>query len=172
MKIEARISNLESALAELKKELILQKIDLRAEGERPWDGKSKRIKNFITWEARPSEIHKFKTKLPARLRAKVILASPVIQFDPRKLKTAQKNVIAKNLKYFVQNQNLAASAIEHEHYGAIHSIVARVRRGYFLYDGNHRACTNLLAGRTHPAICIDLRNIDALITRLKKEDNG
>lgn len=159
-------------IAELKKAIILQKIDLQAEGHRPWDGKAKRVVNFITWEKRPSEIHKFKTKLPARLRAKIILPAPVVEFDPRKLKTAQRNVIEKNLKYFLNNLELTAEAIPHEHYGDILPIVARCRRGYFLYDGNHRACINLLAGNKHRAKLIDLRNIDAIIKRLRDDDKS
>lgn len=156
-------------LDNLKRAIIRLKIDLQAEGHRPWDGKSKRLQNFITWERRPSEITKFKTKLPIRLRAKVILAAPVVRFDVRKLKTAQRNVIKKNLLHFYNNPELAACKIPHKHYGEIYPIVARCRRGYFLYDGNHRANYNLLAGKIHKAHLIDLRDIDNLIYQLKRK---
>jgi hypothetical protein len=157
-------------IAELQKAIILQKIDLQAEGIKPWDGKSKRIKNFISWEKRPSEIHKFKKKLPARLRAKVIHAAPVKWFDPNKLKTAQRNVIKKKLLRMMENPSIAVNKQDHEHYGMIYGIVARCKRGDFIYDSNHRTCINLLCGKKHPAHYIDLRNIDAIIKKLKDED--
>jgi hypothetical protein len=168
--LSSALEHLQSEIHKLRQALILQKIDMQAEGDKPWDGKSRRVKNFIKWEKRPSEITKFKAKLPARLRAKIILPAPVKEFDPNELKTAQRNVIAKNLKHFVNNLHLTAQAIEHSHYGEIEPIVARCKRGDFIYDGNHRACINLLSGKTHRAKYIDLRNIDEIIKRLKDED--
>lgn len=158
---------LNAQLNELKKVVILQRIDMQASGKKPWEGKSKRIKNFITWASRPSEIHKFKTLLSAKDRAKLILPQKVIAFDPRELKTAQHNVAVKRLRYFIEHEDLTAQAITHEHYGGILPIVARCRRGYFIYDGNHRACINLLAGKPHYAGLIDLRDIDNIIKKLK-----
>lgn len=161
---------LREEIDKLRNELIRQKISMTAAAPKPWEGKQTRLPNFIHWERRPSEIHKFKTKLPSRLRAKVIMAAPVVEFDPKQLKTAQRHVIRRKLKRFLKNQELTASRCDHVHYGPIYSIVARCRRGYFLYDGNHRCNINLLAGRLHKAHLIDLRDIDNIIKKLKIED--
>lgn len=159
-------------LADLKKAIMAVKIELQAVAPKPWDGRSTRLVNFIKWESRPSEIHKFKTKLPSRLRAIVIHAAPIVEFDPSELKTAQRNVIRRKLKSMVADPTIAATKQVHEHYGPIYGIVARCRRGDFIYDSNHRACINLLAGRKHKAHYIDLRDIDNIIKRLKSHDNN
>jgi hypothetical protein len=155
-------------LENLKKAIMAVKIELQAEAPKEtWEGPSTRLVNFIKWEKRPSEIHKFKTKLSAKERAKLILPAPVVNFDPRKLKTAQSNVVKAKLKSMVKTPEIAAAKQNHVHYGMIYGIVARCRRGYFIYDSNHRACINLLAGKSHKAHLIDLRNIDAVIKKCK-----
>jgi hypothetical protein len=157
-------------LADLRKAIMAVKIELQAVAPKPWDGPSTRLVNFIKWEKRPSEIDKFKNKLSAKERAKLILPAPVVEFDPTQLKTAQRNVIKKKLKSMVENPTIAAKRQPHKHYGRIYGIVARCRRGYFIYDSNHRACINLLAGKTHKAHLIDLRDIDNIVKRLKTKE--
>jgi hypothetical protein len=155
-------------LEDLKKAIMAVKIELQAEAPKDiWEGPSTRLINFVRWEKRPSEIHKFKTLLKAKERAKLILPAPVVEFDVAKLKTAQRCVIKKKLKSMVRDPDIAASKQPHKHYGMIYGIVARCRRGYFIYDSNHRACINLLAGRKHVAHLIDLRDIDNIVKRLK-----
>lgn len=160
--------DLQAEIEKLKRVIIDQKIAMQAVANKPWEGKQTRLLNFITFEKRPSEIWKFKNKLPSRLRNKVIQAAPIVEFDPKQLKTAQRNVIRRKLRKF----DIAAcnERHAHEHYGMIYGIVARCKRGYFIYDSNHRACINLLAGNKHRAHCIDLRDIDNIIARLKHDD--
>jgi len=155
--------------AGLKKEIMRNLIQFQAAAVDP-EGPG-RILNFIAYaeNGTPIEIQKFKSKLSAKLRAKIILPAPVKQFDPNKLITAQRNVIANNLLHFFQHEEKTQAPITHKHYGEILPIVARCKDGYYIYDGNHRACINLLAGRQHRAKCIDLRDIDGIIKRLKRK---